>query len=242
MTPPPPWRLRHFPVLESTQDLCRQLAEAGEPGHLAVLADWQTRGRGTQGRGWASPFGNLFLSVLLRPPVPARAAPQWGLLAAVALADTVAALLPGDAALLLKWPNDLLLDGRKLAGILTESAARAGGALDWLVVGFGVNLATAPEIQDRASACVAERTSPPPAAQFAADLLACLDLWGARHLAGGFAPIRTAWLARAPEPGSPISLRLDGRTVAGGFAGLNEAGGLLLASENGVRSFMAGES
>ncbi len=242
--PPPfeqPWRLQSFALLASTQDLCRQLAEAGEPGHLAVLAERQSAGRGTQGRGWDSPEGNLFLSVLLRPPARAREVGRWGLLAAVALADTVAALLPDSVSLRLKWPNDLLLDGRKLAGILTESAAGLDGGLDWVVIGFGVNLATAPDLPDRATACLAERLPPPPPESFATDLLARLDTWRARQDADGFAAVRAAWLRYAPEPGSPLTLRLSGQTVDGAFAGLSEDGRLLLESADGVHAFASGE-
>ena len=242
MSLPASWRLRSFAVLASTQDLCRQLAEAGEPGGLAILAQRQTQGHGTQGRGWESPAGNLSLSVLLRPAAPASDAPRWALLAAVALAEAVGAVLPPQAGLRLKWPNDLLLGGGKLAGVLTHSAARAGGAIDWLVIGFGVNLATAPELPDRETACVAQAAPPPPPEQFAASLVARLDAWQARMLAEGFAPVRAAWLAYAPDPGSPVTLRLPARVVRGAFAGLNDDGRLLLSADGQTHAFAAGET
>ncbi len=242
MTPPPPWRLQSFAALASTQDLCRQLAEADEPGYLAVLAGRQTHGRGTHGRDWASPDGNLFLSVLLRPRAPARDAGQWGLLAGVALADTVAGHLPDAAALRLKWPNDLLLSGRKLAGVLTECAARPDGRLDWVVIGFGVNLASAPALADRPTACLAELAPPPAPDAFAADLLRRLDQWRSRLLTDGFAPVRAAWLARAPDPGAALVLRTSSETVAGTFAGLSDDGRLLLRADGEVREFASGET
>ncbi len=242
MTPAPRWRLQSFAVLDSTQDLCRRLAEAGEPGHLAVLAGRQTQARGTHGRGWESHSGNLALSVLLRPDAGARDAGQWALLAAVALAETVAAVLPRETPPRLKWPNDLLLDGRKLAGILTESVARPDGRLDWLVIGFGVNLAVAPDVAGRETACVAQAAPPPAPDRFAHNLLACLDAWVGRLLSDGFAPVRAAWLGYAPAPGSPVTLRLSERTVAGTFSGLHDDGRLLLSTEGQTRAFAAGET
>jgi BirA family biotin operon repressor/biotin-[acetyl-CoA-carboxylase] ligase len=235
---PPPWRLQSFAVLESTQTLCRQLAEAGEPDRLAIMAAWQTQGQGTQGRGWESPVGNLSLSVLMRPEGRAGQAGQWALLAAVALAETVAALLPAAADLRLKWPNDLLLDGAKLAGILTQIDARQDGTLEWLVIGFGVNLRTAPALPDRPTACLPVPTSPE---LFADSLLRALDRWRGTLATEGFAPVRDAWLRFAPEPGTPVALRLPARTVHGNFAGLHDDGRLLLSADGTTHAFAAGE-
>jgi BirA family biotin operon repressor/biotin-[acetyl-CoA-carboxylase] ligase len=206
------WRLAVHDSLPSTSDLCRALARDGEPDGLAVLARRQTAGRGSNGRCWVSPAGNMYLSALLRPPGPAREAGQWSLLAGIALAEAAAALLPADAPLALKWPNDLLLGGAKLAGILIDSSAAQGG-LDWLVIGIGVNLASAPSLADRATTCLADHTLAPTPESMAAAVLARLAHWRAVHDAEGFAPIRaawTAWGARLP-----------------GFAGLSDSGALL---------------
>ena len=127
MTLPPGWRLEVHEALASTSDRVAAAAEAGEPAGLAVLARRQTAGRGRSGRAWASPHGNLYLSLLLRPPGPVREAGQWSLLAGVALAEAARALDPEPLALRLKWPNDLLRHGAKCAGILTESALAADG-------------------------------------------------------------------------------------------------------------------
>lgn len=242
MTPAPPWRLRSFGLLASTQDMCRALAQAGEPGHLAVRADRQSAGRGTRGRSWESGVGNLFLSALLRPQSPAHEATRFALLAGVALAETAAAVLPDPRCLRLKWPNDLLLDGRKLAGILTESAATPDGRLDWLVIGFGMNLAAAPSIPDRPTACLADHAPPPAPEAFALDLLASLDRWLNLYALGGFAAVRAGWLRYAPDPGSPLSVRMPGGSIEGSFAGLGEDGRLLLRSGGDVRAFAAGET
>ncbi|MDA8251421.1 MAG: biotin--[acetyl-CoA-carboxylase] ligase [Rhodospirillales bacterium] len=235
------WRLAVHDCLASTSDFCRERALSGEPDGLAVLARRQTGGRGTAGRSWQSPAGNLYLSVLLRPVEPARTAAQWSLLAAVALVETLAALLPDPQALALKWPNDVLLHGRKLAGILSETAAAADGMVDFLVIGFGVNLAVAPPVPDRPTACLAERVPPPAPEAFARALLDRLDRWQAAREAEGFAPVRTAWLAHGPAQGAPIVLRSGATTREGGFAGLAADGSLLLATAGGIGAFAAGE-
>lgn len=234
------WRLSVHEALASTSDFCRDCALAGEPAGLAVLARQQTAGRGTKGRGWASPAGNLYLSVLLRPYGLARDAAQWSLLAAVALTDALAPLLPDPRALGLKWPNDVLLRGRKLAGILTESATEAERA-DFLIIGFGVNLAVAPDLPDRSTACVAEVTSPPGPEAFARILLDRLDDWSDVLVREGFTPVRAAWLARGPDRGQPMRLQVGPATCAGTFAGLGADGSLLLAAAGGVSAFVAGE-
>ena len=235
------WRLKVVEVLPSTSDLCRDLAEAGEPDGLAVLARRQTAGRGSRGREWTSPPGNLSLSVLLRAREPARHAGQWALLAGVALAETVAHYLPVPHAIALKWPNDVLLDGRKLAGILVDSAADAEGQLRYVVIGIGVNLAVAPERPDRSTACLAELTAPPAPEDFAERLLGRITRWRGVRLVEGFGPVRTAWHARSQELGSHIAIKHGEGVVGGRYAGLGEDGSLLLQAGGRVRAFTTGE-
>ena len=124
------FRLECHEVLESTSTLLKQRAEAGAAEGLAIQALRQSAGRGRQGKGWESPAGNLYVSVLLRPGVALREAPQWSFVAAVALAETLNPLLPKAARPRLKWPNDLLLDGAKAAGILVETGVAPSQALD----------------------------------------------------------------------------------------------------------------
>ncbi len=236
-----PWRLHTHDSLPSTQDACRALAEAGEPGRVAVRAERQTHGRGTQGRGWMSPPGNLSLSVLLRPATAAAGSGQWGLLAAVALAEAVAAALPATVRPTLKWPNDVLVAGAKLGGILVEAAARPDAGLEWLVIGFGVNLASAPDVPGRAVTAVALHAPAPQPAAFAAALLERLDHWDALRRGHGFVPVRSAWLAHGPAIGTGLQLRRAEATVTGRFAGLGEDGTLLLDSGGAVRAFASGE-
>ncbi len=231
------WRLGIHAELPSTSDLLIRAAERGEPEDRAVLALRQLAGRGRVGRQWQSPPGNLYLSILLRPFTPAAEAPQWSLLAGVALWEAAAGLLPDPGPLRLKWPNDLLLDGAKCAGILAESALGPDGRLAWLVLGFGVNLAVAPEVPGRRTAHLGALARPE---AFAPLLLARLRHWRDVQAEQGFAPVRAGWAAHGPEIGTLVALA-DG--TAGVYAGLDENGGLLLRQEDGsgIRRVTAGE-
>ncbi len=235
------WRLAVHDTLPSTADLCRRLAEAGEPAGLAILARAQTAGRGTRGRVWAGAAGNLFLSALLRPGGLARESSQWSLLAGVALAEAFSQHLPDTVTPALKWPNDVLLRGRKVAGILAESAADGQGGLSWLSLGFGANLAVAPPVPGRATVCLAEFAPPPAPEVFAMQVLESLARWCGVRARAGFAPVRAAFLARAPADGTPLTLRLGDRILGGAFAGLAEDGSLLLREGGRVHVFAAGE-
>jgi BirA family biotin operon repressor/biotin-[acetyl-CoA-carboxylase] ligase len=235
------WRLETYDSLTSTSDLCRRRAAAGEPAGLAVLARRQEQGRGSFGRAWSSPAGNLYLSVLLRPCGPLREGGLWSLFAAVALADAVEPLLSDAARLKVKWPNDLLLDGCKLAGILLDSAAGPDGRFASLIIGFGLNLASKPELPDRQAACLADIVTPPPPEAVAAALLERIGHWLAIQQAEGFAPVRAAWLARTIPLATPLLLRQGGQDVPGIFAGLAEDGSLLVDTLTARRTFAAGE-
>ena len=141
---PAGFRLYRFGSVASTNDAARRLAEQDAPDRTVVLAEAQTAGRGRYSRQWASPRGNLYVSYILRPALLPRHAAQIGYVAAVAVHETVAALTGKPSAIACKWPNDVLVDGEKIAGILPESSIGAGGALDWIVLGIGINIVSAP--------------------------------------------------------------------------------------------------
>jgi len=246
---PPAWRLVVHERLASTSDAVIAAAQAGEPAGLAVLALAQSAARGRHGRGWESPAGNLHLSLLLRPGRGAGAegvdAGRLALLAGVALAETVADLLPEGAPLRLKWPNDLLLDGGKLAGVLVEAEAAAPGEPPpWVVVGFGVNLAAAPARPDRPAAVLAGHaagTVPPPR-RVASALLDAMGRWLMVLAHSGFAPVAAAWLARGHAPGEALAVRLPAGRIEGRFAGLDRDGALLIETATGsLRRIATGE-
>ncbi len=213
-------------------------ARAAYPGpETALLARRQSGGRGRLGRPWQSVDGNLHLSVLLRPQ-SLRWPGRLSILAAVALADTVRAFLPNPGALRLKWPNDLLLDGGKLAGVLLEAGTAPG---PWLVIGFGVNLAGAPSGLGRPVACLASVAPAPVPEAFAGRLLQTLQGWRARYAAEGFDPVRAAWLAAAHAPGERIVVGTGKQRVHGAFRGLGDDGTLLLDGPEGELAITAGE-
>ncbi len=212
-----------FDSLPSTQDAAIEAAQRGEH-RVAILAARQPAGRGREGRVWRAPEGNLNLSVLLRPgaipPVPAR----WSLMAGLAVHDAAAAVLPPHAALMLKWPNDLLLAGAKLAGVLIDSALTQDGQLDWVVIGIGVNIAEAPDLPDRATTCLAAHGASTTPQDLAQRVLAALD----QRLTAPLADISDAWLARAHPPGTPLRVQHAGHVIHGLFEGLAPDGSLLL--------------
>jgi BirA family biotin operon repressor/biotin-[acetyl-CoA-carboxylase] ligase len=235
------WRLRSYPSLDSTSDLCAALAAAGEREGLAIMALRQTAGRGSRGRNWQSPVGNLYISALLRPPERVAEVGRWALLTAVALSDALAGLLPDPGLIALKWPNDVLLDQSKVAGILLDATATQAGAIDWMVIGCGVNLAHAPEVPGRRTACVAEFTAPPTPKAMAARLLDRLAYWRSVRAMDGFGPVRSAWLSRAQPVGTRLQLAYNERLIGGTFAGLADDGSLLLATGGRVEAFATGE-
>ncbi len=138
------FRLRQVAVTASTNEDAKQAAIDGEAEGLVVQALRQTAGRGRQGRVWESPEGNLYMSVLLRPACGPQAAGHYSFVAALAVFDTVRAFLP-QAEVLLKWPNDVLVNGKKISGLLLEAAPVENGRMDWLVLGIGVNVLHHPE-------------------------------------------------------------------------------------------------
>jgi BirA family biotin operon repressor/biotin-[acetyl-CoA-carboxylase] ligase len=212
------------------------LAMRGTPEGVWLRAERQTAGRGRQGRGWESRPGNLFVSTLvrLRPSDPPPA--TLALLAAVALEEAVRTFQP-DLPVTLKWPNDLLVEGAKLSGILLE---RAGDAV---VVGFGVNLAWHPEAMERPVTSLAAHGHAPEVALFLETLAESFARWVERWRGEGLGPIRDRWLARAHPPGTALTARLaDGSSIDGLFEGLDGQGALLLRLADGrVQTIYAGD-
>ena len=231
---PPAFRLVALEQVDSTNEEAKRRARQGAPDKTLICAAVQTAGRGRGGRAWISPPGNLYLSLVLRPDCPVPRAAELGFVAAVALG---AALLDiaADLPLELKWPNDVLLRGRKLAGILIEADSHASGTLEWLVLGVGVNIASHPagtafpatSLTAEGLTAVAVETVRD---AFAARFLEAMEAWQYR----GFGPIRERWKARAAGIGSVITVRLPNATLRGTFIDLDADGALLLGAEKGA--------
>ncbi len=131
-------------TVDSTNNAAKQLAREGAAAGMVVWAMQQTAGRGRRGRSWVSPPGNLYASLLLRPSCPPEEAAQLGFVTALAVADALEEMAPGLPPIACKWPNDVLVGGRKIAGILLESEIGADQNLAFLIIGLGVNLVFAP--------------------------------------------------------------------------------------------------
>ncbi len=227
-----------FVEIDSTNEEARRLGEAGEQGPVWITAEVQTAGRGRRGREWVSPSGNFMGTLFLRPQCSPRKAAELSFVAAVAVHDAVASLLPPDLRpdLRLKWPNDLLHKGRKCAGILLESSGIAGAELAWLAIGMGVNLAQHPDhVEFPATSLAALGVSGVTPADALAALATAFDariaLW---RDVQGFAAIREAWLARAAGLGGPITVRLSDETFTGTFEGLAADGSLEVRLPDGM--------
>lgn len=233
------WRLEIHDELGSTSDRCIAEAGQGAEAGLAILALRQTRGRGSRGRDWQDPGGNLAFSVLLRPSDENGEVGLWPFVAGLAFHAALLPWIHDPAQLRLKWPNDLLLAGRKTAGILIESGSDFSGR--WLVIGFGANLRAVPSIAGRTLACVADHGNVPGPETVARAICTELDRWQAAWRADGFGSLRAAWLQRAHPPGTRLVVRGESGQVEGAFVGLDEQGMLLLHCADGLKRISTGE-
>jgi BirA family transcriptional regulator, biotin operon repressor / biotin---[acetyl-CoA-carboxylase] ligase len=230
----------HFISLDSTNDEAKRRAASGAHGGTVIWADRQAAGRGRQGRAWNSPPGNLYCSILLRPDRAPGEVAQLGFAASLAVAEAISPLLPHPLLPRCKWPNDVMVEGRKVAGILLESEA-VGGEVKWLVVGVGVNIMAFPadtELPATSLRALGAATVAP------AELLESIrqfffqwyEVWRAR----GFAPLRVAWLRRAFALGGEIRVRHAHLETRGRFADLDDTGALVLENAQGTQHISAG--
>jgi BirA family biotin operon repressor/biotin-[acetyl-CoA-carboxylase] ligase len=228
-----------FDELDSTNDEARRRAEGGEQGPLWISAARQTKGRGRRGKVWDAGQGNLAATLLLQPLAQAAVIGQLSFAAALAVAE-MAQLFAPDISIQVKWPNDVLGNGGKLAGILLESGETSGGR--WLAIGIGVNLASFPPGTEFPATSLAQLGIAVPSSDEALTVLAAgFAHWYAVWMNEGFETVRTAWLARAGGLGKPIRARLPNTTRHGVFEGIDAAGALLLNEQGRVRAIAAGE-
>lgn len=243
---PSGYRLAFHGCLDSTNAEALRRAERGTASGLWIWAKQQKAGKGRAGRDWSSPPGNLYASLLLRPQLPLTTLMQLSLLAGVAIHDTVKQLTSSASQpldLRLKWPNDILLGGAKLGGILLETASSVDPRDTAVVIGVGLNLSHAPNDLGRSVACLADAGHPVTAREAFPILAWRMADWIARWQDGqAFGPIRSAWMERAQPIGQPISVNLGNDRLGGTFLGIDEAGALRLALAGGQeRRITAGD-
>ncbi len=240
---PPAYRLVVLETCDSTNSEAMRRAEEGAEDGTLIWARRQTEGRGRRGRSWQSLAGNLFFSLVLRPDCSPQQAAQLGFVAAVALGDAIGSVAPPMIEVQFKWPNDVLLNERKGAGILLESKI-ADGAMEWLVLGIGVNVEAYPEdLEPPATSLRFEGTPGDVTAvrvleAFAPHFMSRVNRW----LDDGFAPIRRSWLNHAYGLGEQIGVDLSRERLEGRFKDLDENGTLILElPDGGTRSVAAGD-
>jgi BirA family transcriptional regulator, biotin operon repressor / biotin---[acetyl-CoA-carboxylase] ligase len=240
---PPDYRLLCYDSIGSTNDEAKHLARDGAEEGTLVWALEQSAGHGRRGRAWSSPRGNLYLSLILRPDCPVASAAQLGFVAALAVGGALCATLPRIERLAYKWPNDVLIDGRKIAGVLLESEIVAPEKLSFIVVGVGVNLAVSPQGTEFPATSLTEEGFGEVMPEVMLEGFAThFRSWNTRWRAEGFAPVRASWLAAAAiARGEPIRVRLDTLALHGRFLDIDHEGNLLIDCSGECRRIAAGD-
>jgi BirA family biotin operon repressor/biotin-[acetyl-CoA-carboxylase] ligase len=234
-------RLEAHAALGSTNEAALAQARAGEGGPLWITASRQTAGRGRRGRAWVSEPGNLYATLLLRDPSPPHRAAELSFVAALAVHDAIAALAPAIAPrIAIKWPNDVLVDGAKCAGILIEGEGGDGGGSLAVAVGIGVNCAHhPPDLAFPATDLAALGLAVDPEGVFRALSRTMLDRLAQWDRGNGFPTIRSDWLQRAAGLGGNIRVVFGDRELEGRFETLDDAGRLVLRLADGTTQAVA---
>ncbi len=235
---PAGYTLSRHAEIDSTNEEAKRLAANGASGPVWIVAERQTAGRGRRGRAWTSPTGNLMCTLLLRPACGPAEAGELSFVAGLALHDAASMLLPDEVAakVSLKWPNDLLIDGKKASGILLESESAGGAEVSWLAIGIGLNLVDFPkDTPYPATSLQAEGGAITSVERALTALAASFDRWYAVwQQPQGFAAVREAWVQRAKGVGEEITVRLADETLVGTFEDLSEDGSLQLRLPSGA--------
>jgi BirA family biotin operon repressor/biotin-[acetyl-CoA-carboxylase] ligase len=239
---PPGYQLVRYDSVGSTNDEAKRLARDGAREGTVVWAREQTAGRGRLGHVWVSPPGNLYTSLILCPDCPPRRAAQLGFVAALAVGAALDALLPRLEGLFYKWPNDILVNGRKLAGMLLESEMTNPDKLAFLILGVGINLASSPRLAEYPATSLSEEgLGEIPSVVMLEEFCGRFHFWQKRWTKEGFAPVRAVWLTRAASHRELIEVRLKTGTLHGRFLDIDDEGALLLEDTTGQHRVTAGE-
>ena len=232
-----------FDSLDSTNAEAIRMRTDGETGPVWITAAQQTAGRGRSGREWVSPIGNLFATYMFPFDGPQAKAPTLGFVAALAVYDTVAAFAP-DKSTTLKWPNDVLLEARKVSGILMEGLGPNPDGTLAIAAGIGINLQTHPEPSKTrwpATSLLIE-TGAAPSAQECLDVLAAgFEHWLSRLAEKGTPAILAVWKERAAHLGQSVTIKTARGDCTGRFVDLDATGALVLETALGRETFAAGD-
>lgn len=227
------YHLLTYDVLDSTNSEARRLAGGGASHGAVIWARKQTSGRGRMGREWVSADGNLFMTVLLSPDAPLAECAQLSFVAALAVADTLDSIVPDPAYVRCKWPNDVLVNGKKIAGVLLESFTTRELVTDrqWIAVGIGINVDSYPEHVLFPATSLTESgveliSAKIVLSRLVHNFIARYDQWAA----SGFASIRKAWQAKAYHINQMVEVIVGEERIGGTFAGIDEGGHLLIKS------------
>lgn len=231
--------LHHLDTATSTMDEARALLDSDPDLAQVVWADTQTGGRGRRGRNWVSPAGNLYMTIAIRNEAPIAHAAECSFVAALALHAALTDLRPALSDKLgLKWPNDVLIGGAKVAGLLLE--LEAGGR--WLLIGCGVNIASSPDGMPYRTTSLLSEDAYVPAGQLLQCFVVELQKWRSLWLQDGFSPIRSAWMNHAMGVGAEVTANLSDRSITGVFQDLDSDGALRLRLPDGtVMTISAGD-
>lgn len=236
-------KLRVFEKLRSTNDTAISMAEEGAAEGTIVKAERQTHGRGRLGRSWVSPKGNLYCSIIVRPAVKRAQVAQLSLVVGISIYDALIELLPkANKDILLKWPNDVLVKNKKIAGLLLEASPMLGAdEIKWVVIGLGLNVVEVPQQVENATSLRSEGCNSDADGVLkvvSRTLEAQYRFWQVN----GFSDIRKRWLANAHPPGTKLGVRVCNQLTNGSFKGLTADGGLRLDVEGeGERIVFGGD-
>ena len=234
--------LHAYATLESTNATAMTCPPPEGACGVVVWAQEQRGGKGRQGRAWDSPKGNLYASIRVQPRRPLAECAQLSFIAALAVAEAMDAASQLDLPILLKWPNDVLLQRKKVAGILLESRFDAGQLFPTVIIGIGINLVSYPEQAHHPATALnaLTQTALPPETM----LEALVERWHMlyrRWQTEGFAWARSAWLARSVPQGRILTARLPDKTITGTYMGLDESGALLLETGEALLTITSGD-
>lgn len=225
------WSIEVFDTLPTTQDLAIARAESGAAEGTVIQALSQSGGRGRHGNQWISPLGNLYMSLILKPMCRPDLAGQISFVVALALSAAMDPYVPETHKKTLKWPNDVLIDGRKCAGILLESSLSPDGLVENLIVGMGVNIHAAPPDCAGLQQVAGEKRLA--VHRFRDEVLAQVSNFYEGWKAKGFEAVRSDWLKQAHALNHKISARLPDRTEKGIFRDIGPDGALMLETAGG---------